>query len=192
MKCLWGFFTSCSCIRRSGYNCVIYGWDPKCSMSPEWIATMRVHQLTHGANQPFYNVLVQDGTCRYAAQGELKRRRTGVCAENTHHTHTHRLIFINLSFYFPFISLLLSLSFCVENLEPHSAPLEISHPEVGRYFSDFSDTHYAANEELQSHYPEDTAETQKAVQELYHSHGLDSGHAAGSNTDHTTTRPSTP
>lgn len=54
---------------RSGYNCVIYGWDPKCTMSQEWITTMRVHQLSNGANQPFYNVLVQDGTCRYAAQG---------------------------------------------------------------------------------------------------------------------------
>lgn len=54
---------------RSGYNCVIYGWDPKCTMSQEWITTMRVHQLPNGANQPFYNVLVQDGTCRYAAQG---------------------------------------------------------------------------------------------------------------------------
>lgn len=38
-------------------------------MSQEWITTMRVHQLSNGANQPFYNVLVQDGTCRYAAQG---------------------------------------------------------------------------------------------------------------------------
>ncbi|KAG7489889.1 F-box only protein 21 isoform X2 [Solea senegalensis] len=55
--------------KRSGYNCVIYGWDPKCTMSQEWITTMRVHQLSNGANQPFYNVLVQDGTCRYAAQG---------------------------------------------------------------------------------------------------------------------------
>lgn len=54
---------------RSGYNCVIYGWDPKCTMSQEWITTMRVQQLSKGANQPFYNVLVQDGTCRYAAQG---------------------------------------------------------------------------------------------------------------------------
>uniref|UniRef100_A0A672N9T1 F-box protein 21 n=1 Tax=Sinocyclocheilus grahami TaxID=75366 RepID=A0A672N9T1_SINGR len=96
--------------KRSGYNCVIYGWDPKCTMSQEWINTMRVHQLSKGADQPFYNVLVQDGTCRYAAQ---------------------------------------------ENLEPHSAPLEIAHPEVGRYFSEFSDTHYIANEELQARYPED-------------------------------------
>ncbi|XP_036383224.1 F-box only protein 21 [Megalops cyprinoides] len=117
--------------KRSGYNCVIYGWDPKCTMSQEWITTMRVHQLSNGANQPFYNVLVQDGTCRYAAQ---------------------------------------------ENLEPHSAPLEIGHPEVGRYFSEFSDTHYLANEELQTRYPEDMAETLHTVQELYHSPGTNSGH----------------
>eukprot|EP00064_Thunnus_orientalis_P003025 superscaffoldBa00000239_g3033 len=115
---------SCSIsFNRSGYNCVIYGWDPKCTMSQEWITTMRVHQLSNGANQPFYNVLVQDGTCRYAAQ---------------------------------------------ENLEPHSAPLEIGHPEVGRYFSEFADTHYVANEELQTRYPEDMAETLGTVQELYH------------------------
>uniref|UniRef100_A0A8C5N6K3 Hemimethylated DNA-binding domain-containing protein n=1 Tax=Gouania willdenowi TaxID=441366 RepID=A0A8C5N6K3_GOUWI len=109
--------------KRSGYNCVIYGWDPKCTMSQEWITTMRVHQLPNGANQPFYNVLVQDKTCRYAAQ---------------------------------------------ENLEPHSAPLEIGHPEVGRYFTEFSDTHYIANEELQSRYPEDMDETLLTVEELYH------------------------
>uniref|UniRef100_A0A8B9J9Z1 F-box protein 21 n=1 Tax=Astyanax mexicanus TaxID=7994 RepID=A0A8B9J9Z1_ASTMX len=108
--------------KRSGYNCVIYGWDPKCTMSQEWITTMRVHQLPNGANQPFYNVLVQDGTCRYAAQ---------------------------------------------ENLEPHSAPLEIAHPEVGRYFTEFTDTHYISNEELQTRYPDDTAETQRAVHELF-------------------------
>ncbi|XP_056130472.1 F-box only protein 21 isoform X2 [Lampris incognitus] len=109
--------------KRSGYNCVIYGWDPKCTMSQEWITTMRVPQLPNGDNQPFYNVLVQDGTCRYAAQ---------------------------------------------ENLEPHSAPLEIGHPEVGRYFSEFSDTHYVANEELQMCYPEDMAETLGTVRQLYH------------------------
>jgi len=57
---------------------VIYGWDPKCTMSQEWISTMRVQQLSSGAQQPFYNVLVQDGTCRYAAQGtdESSSRRT--------------------------------------------------------------------------------------------------------------------
>ncbi|CAL1615748.1 unnamed protein product [Knipowitschia caucasica] len=115
--------------KRSGYNCVIYGWDPKCTMTQEWITTMRVPQLSKGANQPFYNVLVQDGTCRYAAQ---------------------------------------------ENLEPHSSPLEIGHPEVGRYFSEFIETHYVANEELQTRYPEDTQETLCKVHELYHGLSLDS------------------
>ncbi|XP_051960859.1 F-box only protein 21 isoform X1 [Xyrauchen texanus] len=109
--------------KRSGYNCVVYGWDPKCTMSQEWINTMRVHQLSKGPDQPFYNVLVQDGTCRYAAQ---------------------------------------------ENLEPHSAPLEIAHPEVGRYFTEFSDTHYVANEELQMCYPEDMCKTHRTVEERYH------------------------
>ncbi|CAL8331264.1 unnamed protein product [Arctogadus glacialis] len=109
--------------KRSGYNCVIYGWDPKCTMSQEWISTMRVNQLSSGADQPFYNVLVQDGTCRYAAQ---------------------------------------------ENLEPHEDPLEIGHPEVGRYFSEFSNTHYVANEELETRYPEDMSETLCTVRRLYH------------------------
>lgn len=69
------------------------------------------------------------------------------------------------------VSCYLTPSICIctlENLEPHSAPLEIGHPEVGRYFSEFADTHYAANEELQARYPEDTEETLRAVQELYH------------------------
>ncbi|XP_055080007.1 F-box only protein 21 isoform X2 [Periophthalmus magnuspinnatus] len=129
--------------KRSGYNCVIYGWDPKCTMSQEWITTMRVQQLSKGANQPFYNVLVQDGTCRYAAQ---------------------------------------------ENLEPHSAPLEIGHPEVGRYFSEFVETHYVANEELEMRYPEDTRETLGKVHELYHGLSLDSGHQdqASNQPNHTT------
>ncbi|XP_061750232.1 F-box only protein 21 [Nerophis ophidion] len=108
--------------KRSGYNCVVYGWDPRCTMSQEWITTMRVQQLTHGAQQPFYNVLVQDGTCRYAAQ---------------------------------------------ENLEPHASPLEIAHPEVGRYFCEFADTHYVANEELSSRYPGDTQETADTARDLY-------------------------
>uniref|UniRef100_A0A1A8FER2 F-box protein 21 n=1 Tax=Nothobranchius korthausae TaxID=1143690 RepID=A0A1A8FER2_9TELE len=120
--------------KRSGYNCVIYGWDPKCTMSQEWITTMRVHQLSNGADQPFYNVLVQDGTCRYAAQ---------------------------------------------ENLEPHSSPLEIGHPEVGRYFSEFTETHYFANEELQARYPEDTGETLDTVRQLYHRNAPGSGSQEG-------------
>ncbi|TWW60217.1 F-box only protein 21 [Takifugu flavidus] len=125
--------------KRSGYNCVIYGWDPKCTMNQEWITTMRVNLLPNGPNQPFYNVLVQDGTCRYAAQ---------------------------------------------ENLEPHSAPMEIGHPEVGRYFSEFADTHYATNEELQTRYPEDADVTLGTVQRLYHRLMPDSGNQDQQNSHH--------
>lgn len=39
-------------------------------MGHEWIRNMNVHSLPHGPHQPFYNVLVEDGSCRYAAQGE--------------------------------------------------------------------------------------------------------------------------
>lgn len=51
------------------YNCVIVDWDAKCLASDEWIGRMRVHELPRGANQPFYHVLVDDGTHRYAAEG---------------------------------------------------------------------------------------------------------------------------
>ena len=30
---------------------------------------MGVYNLTNGADQPFYNVLADDGSCRYASQG---------------------------------------------------------------------------------------------------------------------------
>lgn len=65
-----------------------------------------------------------------------------------------------------------------ENLEPHSAPLEIAHPEVGRYFSEFSDTHYFANEELQARYPEDMCKTHRTVEELYHGLTPNSGQSS--------------
>ncbi|XP_043571776.1 F-box only protein 21 isoform X1 [Chiloscyllium plagiosum] len=108
--------------KRYGYDCVIYGWDPKCTMGLDWMRTMGVHNLPHGPDQPFYNVLVQDGSCRYAAQ---------------------------------------------ENLICHASPLEIGHEEVGRYFSDFSGTHYIANEELQNQYPDDMELTSQLVEKVY-------------------------
>ena len=51
------------------YYGVINGWDEHCCMPLEWINQMRVFQLSHGANQPFYSTLVGDGTTRYVAQG---------------------------------------------------------------------------------------------------------------------------
>ncbi|XP_031447949.1 F-box only protein 21 isoform X2 [Phasianus colchicus] len=110
--------------KRYGYNCVIYGWDPACMMGHEWIRNMNVHSLPHGPHQPFYNVLVEDGSCRYAAQ---------------------------------------------ENLEYNSEPREIPHPDIGRYFSEFSGTHYLANTELELRYPEDLELTCSTVQKIYSS-----------------------
>lgn len=54
------------------YKCVIYDWDPMCLASPEWQTQMNVAKLTLKDEQPFYNVLVEDGSHRYVAQGEWK------------------------------------------------------------------------------------------------------------------------
>ncbi|XP_076108140.1 F-box only protein 21-like [Mytilus galloprovincialis] len=96
--------------RRYNYMCAIYGWDSKCQASQEWIYQMGVNHLPKKDKQPFYNVLVDDGSNRYAAQ---------------------------------------------ENLEiPDSVP-EIAHPEVGKYFHEFSGNHYIPNNEKLSEYPGD-------------------------------------
>lgn len=61
------------------YFGVISGWDGQCCMPLEWIQQMRVFQLTHGPNQPFYSTLVGDGTTRYVAQGVCACMFTCVC-----------------------------------------------------------------------------------------------------------------
>lgn len=63
--CYRSLHTTC----RYDYRCVIYGWDHRCEMSDAWIQQMGVDNLPHGRNQPFYNVLVEDGTNRYASEG---------------------------------------------------------------------------------------------------------------------------
>lgn len=55
--------------RIHGYFCVITGWDPRCMASTEWMNEMNVDELDQGANQPFYNIFVDDGSCHYVAQG---------------------------------------------------------------------------------------------------------------------------
>lgn len=54
---------------RYDYMCVVTGWDRKCMASLEWIQRMGVDRLERKDHQPFYNVLVNDGSSRYAAQG---------------------------------------------------------------------------------------------------------------------------
>ena len=56
---------------RYHYGCVIYGWDPVCEMDESWIQRMGVDQSPGGRNQPFYNVLGDDGSQRYAAHSKL-------------------------------------------------------------------------------------------------------------------------
>ena len=51
---------------RYGYRGVIYSWDSTCKSDPQWISQMGVNTLPRGANQPFYNVLV-DKRDRHAA-----------------------------------------------------------------------------------------------------------------------------
>ncbi|XP_070572087.1 F-box only protein 21-like isoform X1 [Ptychodera flava] len=58
--------------KRYNYVCLIYGWDSTCKMPQEWIMQMGVYNLPHKDKQPFYNVLVEDGTNRYAAQENLE------------------------------------------------------------------------------------------------------------------------
>ncbi|CAN8027882.1 unnamed protein product [Ixodes persulcatus] len=58
--------------KKYHYQCVIYGWDGKCAANRDWIYQMGVHNLSHEDRQPFYNVLVEDGSNRYAAQENLR------------------------------------------------------------------------------------------------------------------------
>lgn len=55
--------------RQYNYRCVIYGHDPQCLETKEWISQMGVDNLSMKADQPFYHVLADDGSFRYAAQG---------------------------------------------------------------------------------------------------------------------------
>jgi F-box protein 21 len=62
--------------RHYGYLGVINGHDPVCTASMEWQRAMRLEELPHGAEQPFYNVMVDDGSTRYVAEENIE-----VCAE---------------------------------------------------------------------------------------------------------------
>ncbi|KAL3270063.1 hypothetical protein HHI36_009121 [Cryptolaemus montrouzieri] len=79
------------------YKCVIYDWDPECLASEDWQEQMHVDLLRFGAKQPFYNVLVEDGSHRYVAQENLQPTSdTGFLYLNddvgrhfSHFFHTH-------------------------------------------------------------------------------------------------------
>uniref|UniRef100_T1J6H4 Hemimethylated DNA-binding domain-containing protein n=1 Tax=Strigamia maritima TaxID=126957 RepID=T1J6H4_STRMM len=58
--------------KRFNYSCVIYGWDPQCAADNDWVVQMGVNNLSKQRYQPFYHVLVNDGSNRYAAQENLE------------------------------------------------------------------------------------------------------------------------
>ncbi|XP_075034618.1 F-box only protein 21 isoform X2 [Mixophyes fleayi] len=58
--------------KRYDYSGVIFGWDPMCMMPPDWIENLALYPLPDGANQPFYSVLLEDGSCSYVAQENLE------------------------------------------------------------------------------------------------------------------------
>lgn len=68
--CIYDGFQSLSSIFRYDYGCVIYGWDPVCKMPESWIQQMGVDNSPGGRSQPFYNVLADDGSQRYAAHSK--------------------------------------------------------------------------------------------------------------------------
>jgi len=58
--------------KRYNYYCVINGWDPVCKATKSWIHQMGVNRLPRQEKQPFYHVLVEDGSSRYAADENLE------------------------------------------------------------------------------------------------------------------------
>ena len=57
---------------------VIVGWDVRCEAADRWIAANGIARvLKNGVDQPFYHLLLDDGTARYCSQENVKvpRRR---------------------------------------------------------------------------------------------------------------------
>ncbi|KAF9270608.1 YccV-like-domain-containing protein [Marasmius fiardii PR-910] len=57
--------------RLYGYNACIFGWDPVCAASEEWIREMRVDTLPRKRHQPFYHSFCDDGSVRYVAEDNI-------------------------------------------------------------------------------------------------------------------------
>ncbi|GAA5912249.1 uncharacterized protein JCM6883_003293 [Sporobolomyces salmoneus] len=57
--------------RLFGYHAVVRGWDYTCQASETWIMQMQVDRLPFGREQPFYHVLVADGSSRYVANENI-------------------------------------------------------------------------------------------------------------------------
>ncbi|KAF5368433.1 hypothetical protein D9758_002258 [Tetrapyrgos nigripes] len=54
------------------YTGCVYGWDPICLATDEWIAEMGIKNLARGKDQPFYSCFCMDGTVRYVAEDNIQ------------------------------------------------------------------------------------------------------------------------
>lgn len=52
------------CEALTTYHSQVTGWDLACTMPKEWQTRMAVDHLKRGAAQPFFHVLVDDGSVR--------------------------------------------------------------------------------------------------------------------------------
>ncbi|KWU44401.1 hypothetical protein RHOSPDRAFT_29218 [Rhodotorula sp. JG-1b] len=57
--------------RLFGYLAITRGFDYRCEAGEQWIRQMRVDTLPYGRHQPFYHVVVEDGSARYVAQENI-------------------------------------------------------------------------------------------------------------------------
>jgi len=53
-----------------GYRAVIFNWDGECVATSWWQKQNGIDKLIFKDKQPFYNLLVEDGTHRYVGQGK--------------------------------------------------------------------------------------------------------------------------
>ncbi|KAJ8084436.1 hypothetical protein PM082_003206 [Marasmius tenuissimus] len=60
--------------RHRLYNYIgsIFGWDPVCAASEDWIRDMNVDTLPRQRHQPFYQCFCNDGSIRYVAEDNIK------------------------------------------------------------------------------------------------------------------------
>lgn len=111
---------------------VVVGWDSTCKASSDWIETNNINgMLTFGTSQPFYSLLLSDGTSRYCSQENLS------LLEQDTYPDLHPLD--------------------EEDIEIAAKHGPISHDEVDAYFFcyDANARAYVLSSDLQYHYPHD-------------------------------------
>ncbi|XP_037091561.1 F-box only protein 21-like [Pollicipes pollicipes] len=58
--------------RKYSYLAAVTGWTSQCHASESWIEQMGVDRLPRGRHQPFFHLLVEDGSNRYAADENVE------------------------------------------------------------------------------------------------------------------------